>query len=71
MIFLMHGIARLAQLRYNAGRDALLRTFQGNSMTNRFIGATLFARTMASQPATWSTTTRVSAKGVLTTAQHT
>jgi soluble lytic murein transglycosylase-like protein len=40
-------------------------------MINRITGATLFARTTASQPATWFTTTRVSAKGVLTTAQHT
>jgi soluble lytic murein transglycosylase-like protein len=40
-------------------------------MINRFTGATMFARTMARQPATWFSTTRVSAKGVLTTAQHT
>ena len=41
-------------------------------MINRFTGATLFARTfMASQPAAWISTTRISAKGVLTTAQHT
>src|SRR3954469_12678025 len=70
MIFLMHGIStRLAA--FDAGRDPLLRTFQGNSMINRFTGATMFARTMARQPATWFSTTRVSAKGVLTTAQHT
>src|SRR5471032_3056721 len=70
MIFLMHGIStRLAA--FDAGGDPLLRTFQGNSMNNRFIGATQFARTMARQPAAWISTTRVSAKGVLTTAQHT
>ena len=40
-------------------------------MINRFTGATSFARTMARQPASWFSTTRVSAKGVLTTAQHT
>jgi soluble lytic murein transglycosylase-like protein len=40
-------------------------------MINRLTGATMFARTMARQPATWFSTTRVSAKGVLTTAQHT
>ncbi|RFP10512.1 hypothetical protein D0T25_27655 [Duganella sp. BJB488] len=40
-------------------------------MINRFNGATQFARTMARQPAAWFSTTRVSAKGVLTTAQHT
>jgi soluble lytic murein transglycosylase-like protein len=40
-------------------------------MINRFTGATMFARTMARQPAAWFSTTRVSAKGVLTTAQHT
>jgi soluble lytic murein transglycosylase-like protein len=40
-------------------------------MINRFTGATSFARTMARQPAAWFSTTRVSAKGVLTTAQHT
>jgi|SRR5471032_346834 len=70
MIFLMHGIStRLAA--FDAGGDPLLRSFQGNSMNNRFIGATQFARTMARQPAAWISTTRVSAKGVLTTAQHT
>lgn len=40
-------------------------------MINRFTGATMFARTMARQPAAWFSTSRVSAKGVLTTAQHT
>jgi len=42
-------------------------------MINRFTGATSFARTMASQPAAWVATTlktRVSARSVLTTAQH-
>ncbi|MYM26141.1 transglycosylase SLT domain-containing protein [Duganella sp. FT135W] len=40
-------------------------------MINRITGATTFARTMARQPAAWFTTSRISAKGVLTTAQHT
>ncbi|HEU4777884.1 MAG TPA: lytic transglycosylase domain-containing protein [Telluria sp.] len=40
-------------------------------MTNRFTAATKFARQLASQPAVWFATTRVSARGVLTTAQHT
>jgi soluble lytic murein transglycosylase-like protein len=40
-------------------------------MINRITGATLFARTMARQPAAWLSTTRISAKGVMTTAQHT
>jgi soluble lytic murein transglycosylase-like protein len=40
-------------------------------MINRITGATTFARTMARQPAAWFTTASISAKGVLTTAQHT
>lgn len=40
-------------------------------MINSNTGATSFARLMASQPAAWLSTTRISAKGVLTTAQHT
>src|SRR5471030_3168018 len=70
MIFLMHRIStRLAA--FDAGGDPLLQAFQGNySMINRFNGATLFARNMARQPAAWFSTTRVSARGVLTTAQH-
>ena len=40
-------------------------------MINRFNGAATLARSMASQPAAWFSTTRISAKGVLTTAQHT
>ncbi|MYM31636.1 transglycosylase SLT domain-containing protein [Duganella sp. CY15W] len=39
-------------------------------MINRNTGAVLSARFMASQPA-WLSSTRISAKGVLTTAQHT
>ncbi|MBJ7312400.1 transglycosylase SLT domain-containing protein [Rugamonas sp. CCM 8940] len=40
-------------------------------MTNRFNGATQLAQQLARQPATWFATSRVSARGVLTTAQHT
>ena len=40
-------------------------------MINSNTGATSFARLMASQPAAWLSTTRISAKGMLTTAQHT
>ena len=40
-------------------------------MINSMTGATSFARLMARQPAAWFSTTRISAKGVLTTAQHT
>ncbi|MRX10752.1 transglycosylase SLT domain-containing protein [Pseudoduganella sp. FT25W] len=40
-------------------------------MINSNTGAMLFARLMARQPAAWFSTTRISAKGVLTTAQHT
>lgn len=40
-------------------------------MINRITGATTFARTMARQPVAWFSTSNVSAKGVLTTAQHT
>ncbi len=70
MIFLMHGIStRLAA--YNAGGEALLRTFQGKSMINRITGASQLAHNMARQPAAWLSNTRVSAKGVLATAQHT
>jgi len=41
-------------------------------MINRFTGASAFASTiLARQPAAWLSNTRISAKGVLTTAQHT
>ncbi|PHV04950.1 hypothetical protein CSQ96_23500 [Janthinobacterium sp. BJB412] len=40
-------------------------------MTNRFNGATQLAQQLARQPAAWFATSRVSARGVLTTAQHT
>ncbi|MYM76218.1 transglycosylase SLT domain-containing protein [Duganella sp. FT134W] len=40
-------------------------------MINSNTGAISFARLMARQPAAWISTTRISAKGVLTTAQHT
>ena len=41
-------------------------------MINRFTGASALASTiLARQPAAWLSTTRISAKGVLTTAQHT
>jgi hypothetical protein len=40
-------------------------------MTTRFTGATAVARQLARQPAAWLSTSRVSARGVLTTAQHT
>lgn len=40
-------------------------------MINSNTGATTFARLMACQPAAWLATKRISAKGVLTTAQHT
>lgn len=40
-------------------------------MINSNTGATPFARLMASQPAAWLSTKRISAKGVLTTTQHT
>jgi len=40
-------------------------------MTTRFTGATMFARQLARQPAAWITTSSVSARNVLTTAQHT
>src|SRR5450830_851204 len=40
-------------------------------MINSNIGAMSFARLMARQPAAWLSTTRISAKGMLTTAQHT
>ncbi|MYM85065.1 transglycosylase SLT domain-containing protein [Duganella sp. FT50W] len=40
-------------------------------MINSNTGATSFARLMACQPAAWLSTKRISAKGVLTTAQHT
>jgi soluble lytic murein transglycosylase-like protein len=40
-------------------------------MINSNNGAATLARTMARQPAAWFTTSRISAKGVLTTAQHT
>ena len=56
---------------FSAAGERSLRTFQGISMTNRFSAATKIARQLASQPAAWFATTRVSARGVLTTAQHT
>ncbi len=40
-------------------------------MINSITGATSFARSVARQPAAWFATTRISAKGVLSTAQHT
>ncbi|MRW94352.1 transglycosylase SLT domain-containing protein [Duganella sp. FT80W] len=40
-------------------------------MINSNTGATTLARFMARQPAAWFSTTRISAKGVVTTAQHT
>lgn len=40
-------------------------------MTNRFTGATSIARIMASQPAAWMLTSRVTVRSVFTTAQHT
>ncbi|MGV7210159.1 transglycosylase SLT domain-containing protein [Oxalobacteraceae bacterium A2-2] len=40
-------------------------------MINRFTGAISIARTMAVRPAAWMTAPRISARGVLTTAQHT
>jgi soluble lytic murein transglycosylase-like protein len=44
---------------------------KGNSMNNRFNGATAkLAQTMASQPVTWASVTKT-ARGVATTAQHT
>jgi soluble lytic murein transglycosylase-like protein len=44
---------------------------KGNSMTNRFNGATAkLAQTMAGRPVTWTSVTKT-ARGVATTAQHT
>jgi hypothetical protein len=44
---------------------------KGNSMINRFNGATAkLAHTMASQPVTWTSVTKT-ARGLATTAQHT
>lgn len=40
-------------------------------MTNRFNGAAQTARLMARQPAAWFATTRISARGLFATAQHT
>lgn len=65
----MHGISQPVALQ---GSDGItVAATKGNSMTNRFNGATAkLAQTMAIQPITWVSVTKT-ARGVLTTAQHT
>lgn len=65
----MHGISQTVALY---GSDGItFSATKGNSMTNRFNGATAkLAQTMAIQPVTWVSVTKA-ARGVLTTAQHT
>ena len=65
----MHGMSMTVALY---GSDGItFSATKGNSMTNRFNGATAkLAQTMAIQPITWVSVTKA-ARGVLTTAQHT
>jgi soluble lytic murein transglycosylase-like protein len=65
----MHGMCKPVALQRSVGNT--FAATKGNSMINRFNGATAkLAHTMAAQPVTWSAVTK-SARGLLTTAQHT
>ena len=73
MIFLMHGIGR-TWYRDTAEGLSVDATFRGNSMTHRSTEAALPVSTVAGQPALArfrARATAISARGVLTTAQHT
>ena len=53
------------------GHGIAFAATKGNSMTNRFNGAAAkFAQQLASQPVTWTSVSKT-ARGLLTTAQHT
>jgi soluble lytic murein transglycosylase-like protein len=57
--------------RFDAARGRFFRD-KGETMIHRFIGASArLAQQMASQPITWSTSAIKTARGILTTAQHT
>jgi hypothetical protein len=65
----MHGMSTHPQ-RFCAARGSFFRD-KGATMINRFIGASArLVQHMASQPVTWSSVIKT-ARGVLTTAQHT
>jgi hypothetical protein len=65
----MHGMSTQTQ-RFAPRRGSFFRD-KGETMINRFIGASArLVQHMASQPVTWSSVTKT-ARGILTTAQHT
>jgi hypothetical protein len=70
MPFLMHGTSHL-RCDYSPRGLARDATFQGYSMTTCFDGATQRGPDLASQPASQLIATRLSARALLTTTQHT
>src|SRR6476646_6270232 len=69
-IFLMHGREPTRKQGAISRQGMLFSATKGNSMINRFNGATKIAQSMARPPVTWSSVTKT-ARGIATTAQHT